>query len=154
MEASNGHRRKRSTNPHQRACIECQKRKTRCVASKETTLACSYCNKAGKHCAFDAPPARTSLTRKNLDAAELRCRQLESVLRSLHPEVDLDMAVQGVADISVTSDAEEKASDEYEWNETSPPETPNLSKSKAPIRDGMANLPTESKESGYLGKKK
>lgn len=39
---------------------------------------------------FDAPPERTSLTRKNLDESEARCKRLEALLKTLNPEVDVD----------------------------------------------------------------
>ncbi|KAK9365570.1 fungal-specific transcription factor domain-containing protein [Lipomyces kononenkoae] len=73
----------------ERACLQCQKRKTRCV-STGIGGACSYCTKMGKPCVFDSPPTRTPLTRKNLDVAEARCKELERRLRQLQPDIKLD----------------------------------------------------------------
>jgi transcriptional regulatory protein GAL4 len=66
----------------ERACLQCQKRKTRCVSNGSDTT-CSYCAKMSKACVFETPPTRTPLTRRNLDAAEARCKELELRLRQL-----------------------------------------------------------------------
>jgi transcriptional regulatory protein GAL4 len=160
MEVAGSSQRRRST-VHRRACAECQKRKTRCMGSRDDLQTCSYCRKAGKRCTFEALPSRTSLTRKNLDEAERRNRQLESLLRSLRPDLDIDSAVQNIADTSIDSDADEnqpqnkqpspRSSDEFEWHETALSEGPGPSKDGAGMGDGMANLPANSQEAGYLG---
>lgn len=108
-------------------------------------------------------PSRTSLTRKNLDAAERKNRQLESLLRSIRPDLDIDSALQEVVDGSLGSDADKnepqdkqsspRSSDEFEWHETALSEAAGGSKDGTRIGDGMANLPAKSQEAGYLGKK-
>lgn len=153
----------RRSSVHRRACAECQKRKTRCLGSRDDLQTCSYCRKAGKRCTFEAPPSRTSLTRKNLDTAERRSRQLEALLRSIRPDLDIDSAIQNIGDASLDSDAEEsqqqdkqpspRLSDEFEWHESALSEAAGPSKAGTGIGDGMANLPTKSQEAGYLGTK-
>ncbi|QKX54102.1 uncharacterized protein TRUGW13939_01185 [Talaromyces rugulosus] len=77
-----GGRRVRSS-ASERACLQCKKRKTRCVSNSNTDAICSYCAKMSKACVFETPPTRTPLTRRNLDAAEARCKELELRLRQL-----------------------------------------------------------------------
>lgn len=161
MDVASGLRSRRST-VHRRACAECQKRKTRCIGSRDDLRTCSYCRKAGKQCTFEALPSRTSLTRKNLDAAERRNRQLESLLRSIRPDLDIDSALQHARDATLDSDVEEsllqekqpspRSSDEFEWHETALSEVRDPSKDGSGVSDGMTNLPAKSQEAGYLGK--
>jgi transcriptional regulatory protein GAL4 len=73
----------------ERACLHCQRRKTRCVP-EGNNRSCRYCAKVGKNCVFSGPPARTALTRKNLNAIESRCRLLEAHLKRLQPSLDLE----------------------------------------------------------------
>src|ERR1700759_1474308 len=84
-----GSGRKRAIRLSDRACIHCQRRKTRCVSDGQSK-SCLHCIKAGKECIIEKPPPRTSLTRKNLEAAEARCTQLETLLRRLHPDLKLE----------------------------------------------------------------
>lgn len=148
-----------------RACAECQKRKTRCLGSRDDSQTCSYCRRAGKPCTFEALPSRTPLTRKNLDAAEKKNRQLEALLRAIRPDLDLgfDSAVRHAGEASLDSDADEneppnkeqspRSSDEFEWHETALSEVASGSRDGIGIGDGMANLPAKSQEAGYLGAK-
>lgn len=151
-------RKPRITSASQRACVECQKRKTRCIIDPNEggTESCVYCNKVGKRCIFEGPPDRTSLTRKNLDAAEWRCKQLESLLHSLNPDMDIEDAIKSesggsnvVPESRITRSS--TASDEFEWHEGTPG-TPGVSKSDDVTGDGMAILPSKAQEAGYLGK--
>lgn len=138
-----------------RACVNCQKRKSRCMRGSAPNDPCSYCAKTGKTCSFESPPDRTPLTRKNLDAAELRCAQLQALLRSLNPDLDIESAL-GQSDVRqaenddsshTPEESEEITPHSYEWHEGSlSPEY----KSSAPENDGMAMLSTH--DSGYLGK--
>lgn len=139
-----------------RACINCQKRKTRCFRNGSETDPCSYCSRKGKTCSFENPPDRTPLTRKNLDAAESRCTQLRSLLRSLNPELDIDAALdqlrseQDVAHSPIEGENTELTPDSYEWYEGSlSPEHSMLDRDNAITTDGMATLSTN--DSGYLG---
>lgn len=144
--------------------MECQKRKSRCTG----TSPCSYCSKTNKKCTFESPPSRTPLTRRNLDKAEQRCEQLTALLRSLHPDLDLESALKHSRKsgksfheevvISPRPSQDDKddlfeggPSDEYEWREAplSPQRDPG--KGAAQLGDGMALLPPKRGESGYLG---
>ncbi|KAJ5928280.1 transcriptional regulatory protein C1F7.11c [Penicillium verhagenii] len=139
-----------------RACINCQKRKTRCFRAGSETDPCSYCARKGKTCSFESPPDRTPLTRRNLDASESRCAQLRSLLRSLKPDFDIEAALEKLSpEEEVTrsptlSDNIEIAHDSYEWHEGSlSPEDAFPDQDNAITRDGMATLSTN--DSGYLG---
>ncbi|KAH6887681.1 fungal-specific transcription factor domain-containing protein [Thelonectria olida] len=159
---------RRSRSPVQpRACLNCQKRKSRCLLSGNGGRGpCSYCSRTGKTCSFVNPPDRTPLTRKNLDAAELRCAQLQSLLRSLHPDLDIDEAItsssaNGRVNLPPapfnpsrshpksgdTTDHDQPAH-EFEWHETSPPDSESPG-GEVRIQDGMALLSTL--DAGYLG---
>ncbi|TID27367.1 hypothetical protein E6O75_ATG00134 [Venturia nashicola] len=114
---------------------------------------------SGKRCTFEDLPFRTSLTRKNLDAAERKNRQLESLLQSIRPDLDIDSALQEVEDASLDSDADgnetrdkppsPRSSDEFEWHETALSEATGGAQDGNRIGDGMAN--TVAQEAGYLG---
>ncbi|KAJ5376627.1 hypothetical protein N7509_013513 [Penicillium cosmopolitanum] len=141
---------KNTLAPAARACTNCQKRKSRCLHSRENNP-CSFCEKTGKTCSFEGPPDRTPLTRRNLDAAEYRCTQLRSLLQSLNPDVNIEAAL---AERSNESALEERVDafdsshqfdkdsevtpDSYEWKEGSLSPT-----------DGMATL--SATEAGYFG---
>lgn len=86
-------RRLRSTLLAARACTNCRKRKSRCSGSAVDGQPCSYCARTAKDCSFEEPTDRTPLKRKNLDAAERRCEQLQSLLYSLNPDLDIDAAL-------------------------------------------------------------
>lgn len=155
---------RRCSNPTTvRACVNCQKRKSRCMRGSAANDPCSYCAKTGKTCSFEKPPDRTPLTRKNLDAAELRCKQLQGLIKSLNPELDINSAFEetqvqqdsvgheddggGGSLHSPPGDSDEVTPHSYEWHEGSlSPEF----KSSTHENDGMAMLPTH--DSGYLGK--
>lgn len=143
--------RKNTLAPAARACTHCQKRKSRCLQGSEIGP-CSFCEKTGKTCSFEGPPARTPLTRRNLDAAENRCNQLRFLLQSLNPDLDIESALENGADASDShqqfDEANETTPDSYEWHEGSlSPEY--KSWNKAVGTDGMATLSTT--DSGYLG---
>lgn len=122
---------------------------------------CSYCVKTGKRCTFETPIERTSLTRINLDAAELRCNRLESLLGSLNPELDIEAALRDFAQSPLPPNAPKSpsspvrrvsaGSEDYEWHEASLSGAPNSSKDEDAERDGMATLPTNKQGAGYLG---
>lgn len=148
--------RKPLNSPALRACINCQKRKTRCFRPGSETGPCSYCTRKGKTCSFESPPDRTPLTRKNLDLAERRCTQLRSLLRSLNPDLDVKAALeqlnseQVVADSPTLNENIELTPDSYEWHEGSlSPEEASPDGDNAFTTDGMATLSTN--DSGYLG---
>ena len=148
---------RRSRNPHIRACLGCQKRKTRCVPSQHHPSSCTYCARAKTDCIFDTPAPRIPLTRKNLDAFEQRCGQLEALLRSLSPGIDVDAELKKLGsprlDTQQTTpvdgeDGSDGSQDEdVEWNEALPPNDPKRLHFKS---DGMAMAPTTT--SGYLGR--
>ncbi|KAH7259407.1 fungal-specific transcription factor domain-containing protein [Fusarium redolens] len=143
-----------------RACLNCQKRKSRCQPSLNGPGPCSYCARAGKDCSFVNPPDRTRLTRKNLDAMEQRCNKLESLIRSLHPDMDIDVALanleagqEAIRRTEQESDDEspehEEPAHEYEWSEPSLPPDFDSQNDEAGAMDGMATL--NSLDAGYLG---
>ncbi|KAH6950910.1 fungal-specific transcription factor domain-containing protein [Fusarium avenaceum] len=143
-----------------RACLNCQRRKSRCQPSPNGPGPCSYCARAGKDCSFVNPPNRTRLTRKNLDAVELRCSKLQALIRSLHPDLDIDLAIsnlEGGQGITLPADAEpdddspehQEPTHEFEWNEASvPPDLEDQGEETGGM-DGMATL--NSYDAGYLG---
>ncbi|KAL4808291.1 fungal-specific transcription factor domain-containing protein [Aspergillus unguis] len=137
---------RRSEPAELRACTECRKRKSKCSG----TNPCSYCAKSNKACVFGPRPSRTPLTRRNLDAAEVRCSSLLSLLHRLNPDVNIEDALQTVSvdeypgpvgpqEIETESGSPGSAHG-FEWNETSIENHP----------DGMVSLPS-AKETGYLG---
>lgn len=142
-----------------RACLECQKRKTKCVFRGVSPTSCTYCTKTHKRCVFEAPPSRTPLTRKNLDGAERRSNRLEALLRSLDPNINIDASLNALENGSVddrrltseTSEASEardnSPGEEFEWDEAS---TSLEAKPSNAENDGMATMTTTT--SGYLGK--
>ncbi|THW22133.1 hypothetical protein D6D23_06168 [Aureobasidium pullulans] len=142
----------------ERACLECQKRKTRCVAAAEGD-ACAYCQKTGKTCAFDGPHERTPLTRRNLDAAEAHCRQLEMLLEELQGNANSgaeQTEAEPSQEIRVEPrrqlNAEDPPSGPYEWNEGLDAGTNDPSPDGEYSRDGMASLTRQGHGAGYLGK--
>ncbi|KAK1984431.1 fungal-specific transcription factor domain-containing protein [Colletotrichum cereale] len=137
-----------------RACVNCQRRKSRCIRGSAPNNPCSYCARTGKTCSFESPPDRTPLTRKNLDTAELRCAQLRNLLRSLNPGLDVESALRDADGRQVGNDdgsgtpeeSDEVTPHSYEWYEGS---LSPKGKSTAHENDGMAMLSTY--DSGYLG---
>lgn len=152
----------RASSSSDRACLQCQRRKTRCIPA-DSGETCTYCAKAGKTCIFSAKQTRTPLTRKNLDDAEARCRSLEAALQRVEssapvndePRDDVDelQPVEATTDtpVPVTSSASHagpgQTSTPYEWNEAQGQQDTHLD--KAP--DGMASLGDGGESSGYLG---
>lgn len=146
------------SSPQQlRACLECQKRKSKCTGEAP----CAYCTRAQKNCVYIARPVRTPLTRKNLDAAEQKAEKLTSLLRSLNPDVDIESLLKnGVPSArppannpspkspQQVDEASPGSSHEYEWHEAP---LSNDDEQVHSLRDGMALLSTDPSESGYLG---
>lgn len=154
--------RRRRVEASERACYECQSRKTRCIipAGGDT---CTYCFKKGKECVFHEKPERTPLTRKNLDAAEARCRELELMLRSQSESASHGGRANGPSNtshpgIQYTVSSAQDQPDAQSLHEMDIPtvrsnewqEHPSLEESTE--QDGMASFSAPSKESGYLGK--
>ncbi|KAJ5579747.1 uncharacterized protein N7459_005732 [Penicillium hispanicum] len=142
-----------------RACTECRKRKSKCSGSSP----CTYCERTGKACVFGHTPSRTPLTRRNLDATEARCAALQSIIHRISPDLDIEAALsraEGILEAGSTASLEAShgldseaestnlSGDRFEWREASltSPSGPQ----KSPL-DGMASLPSERTESGYLG---
>lgn len=147
----------RSRQMAMRACINCQRRKARCLRRSSGTGPCSYCSRTGKACSIEDPPDRTPLTRKNLDLAELRCAQLRSLLQSLNPDVDIDSALASLeSDRNSAASQPPETNDEapphsYEWHEDSPSAADDsiIEDDDAIGNDGMATLSRA--DAGYLG---
>ncbi|KAK5112093.1 hypothetical protein LTR85_011674 [Meristemomyces frigidus] len=156
----------RALSSSDRACLQCQRRKTKCIPTESGEI-CTYCVKAGKTCVFSDKQIRTPLTRKNLDDAEARCRRLEAALQqvgsSAPVEDELPEDDETIRPMTATSTAPVlapglvndagpgQASTPYEWNE-SPSAAQggqDVHADKAP--DGMASLGDGGETSGYLG---
>jgi transcriptional regulatory protein GAL4 len=100
---------------------------------------------------------------RNLDAAELRCAKLISLVQRLDPEIDINAAldlITGTGAGEPTASLErpealesepERAhlSDRFEWSEVANMSPSHLQKD---VPDGMVVLPTERTDAGYLGK--
>lgn len=142
--------RKRADTSEQ-ACLACRKRKTRCIIQMGNTT-CSYCIRWNKTCVFNGPPARTPLTRKNLDDLETRCRDLEDQISRLtqnaaQPSMqESNMASDPQAHNEGPSNIEQHA-DAFEWNES----PGSADDHHRPAADGMASLTVRSGGAGYLG---
>ncbi|SMR46582.1 unnamed protein product [Zymoseptoria tritici ST99CH_3D1] len=140
----------------EKACNECQRRKTRCIPSEDDSR-CAFCQRAGKACVFEKPPARTPLTRQNLDQAEARCRQLEEVLTRREAEMYSNHANGGENPQQPAHKAHAadhhagEGNADYEWNEASDHEAREQSSDSDHARDGMAALTSRNAGSGYLG---
>ena len=150
-----------------RACVHCQRRKTRCSGHDNGRVACAYCQAANKLCSFDRRPDRTPLTRQNLESAKKVGGQLRMLLRTLNPDLDIDTALlaldgqQGIsgsdsggpAGVGSPARQEEESDaplDRYEWREAHRPHSGGGAHASTDNRDGMAILP--SVNAGYLGK--
>lgn len=159
--------RKRRLELTERACLQCQRRKTRCIPS-ENGGACVYCQKMSKSCEFGDPPSRTPLTRKNLDQVETRCRKLEALVRSLQPNVDIDDTlhdrscnhmpgsraesnVRAPPEIISTDSPTTIVTHSYEWQEALGHRSGQMSPSRRSGQDGMASLGAHDSQAGYLG---
>ena len=136
----------------ERACLECQKRKTKCVAAPEAEV-CAYCQKAGKTCVFEGPHERTSLTRRNLDAAEARCKELERLLQEVRTDARTDTAQEEASREPERrpQNTEDPAAGPYEWNEGLDANANDPSPDGEYTRDGMASLTRHGNGAGYLG---
>lgn len=141
----------------ERACLECQKRKTKCVAAPDGEI-CAYCQKAGKDCVFEGPHERTSLTRRNLDAAEARCRELERMLQDHQADEGKDAGRRDASrelerrpEALRPQNPEDPLAGPYEWNEGLDASANDPSPDGEYTRDGMASLTRQGNGSGYLG---
>ena len=153
------HDRSASKTAQSRACLECQKRKTRCVQNGRDA-SCTYCARAGKRCVFEAPPSRVALTRKNFDALERRCNQLEQLLGKLGRGINLDAELEKLGNVeeeagdggllvdstSTSNTREPSPNREFEWNET----MPRTGAKDTDKGDGMA-AGIAAHSTGYLG---
>ncbi|RMX82998.1 hypothetical protein D0869_05635 [Hortaea werneckii] len=148
--------RNRRETPSERACLQCQKRKTKCVPSNDSRK-CAFCVKAGKSCTFSAPVSRTPLTRKNLDEAESRCNELEALLEnrsraaasnSAQTDAFEDARLGLESPRARTTTAETTESAPYEWNETTEGVLESSGDGRIRALDGMVS---GSSAAGYLG---
>ncbi|KAJ8133430.1 hypothetical protein O1611_g188 [Lasiodiplodia mahajangana] len=109
----------------------------------------------------DSPPDRTPLTRRNLDAAEIQVVQLRALLKSLHPDLDIDAAIKGLhtrgSAVSLPvqlgsppAEADRPMPQNYEWHEGSLSVNTGRAGNTIASNDGMANLLID-ENSGYLG---
>lgn len=103
---------------------------------------------------FEAAPSRVPLTRKNFDALERRCNQLESLLRKLNHGINLEAELECLVtadvegqDVSLTDAREDSPIGNFEWNETLR-QSGNTVADTAGL-DGLASVAAQS--SGYLG---
>lgn len=159
--------RKRRLDLSDRACLQCQRRKTRCIPSDDGE-ACTYCQRTSKSCEFGDPPSRTPLTRKNLDQVESRCRKLEALLKTLQPNANIDEILneqcldyapmsrsnnngRTYPDATSTDVSNTIVTHSYEWQEALGPRSGQLSPSRRSGQDGMASLGAHDSQAGYLG---
>lgn len=141
-----------------KACLECQKRKTRCI-DVDNSRRCLYCARTNKTCTYSAASARTPLTRKNLEKAEKRCVQLSKLVLSLKPDIDLDAAVAQLESDSPhepsptagTPADDQPQRREHEWREPELSFEPHYEQRSGTL-DGMASLPTDKHGAGFLGR--
>jgi transcriptional regulatory protein GAL4 len=152
-----------STNDYdsRRIRLECQRRKSRCSG----IVPCSLCSKTGKDCVFEDRPQRTRLTRQNLDEAEQRCLALETLLRTLSPDLDVEKLLKKqrkrcCKSVSPSTSPEVDAiqhvgsvtpSNEYEWHESPLSPLQDSPQESKVLGDGMASLPSKPDGTGYLG---
>ncbi|KAG4432882.1 hypothetical protein IFR05_011628 [Cadophora sp. M221] len=140
-----------------RACLECQKRKSKCTG--ETP--CAFCARTHRSCLYMARPVRTPLTRKNLDAAQQKCDKLIVLLRSLNPDVDIENLLKNGIPSTKQPTNNPSPKSPQQMDQTSPGSSHDYEWHEAPLssdveqvqssRDGMALLSTDPSESGYLG---
>lgn len=141
------------------ACLECQKRKTRC-ARNGRNQSCTYCARTGKDCVFEAPPSRVALTRKNFDALQEKCNRLEALLlrvggdssrlenlESLEAELYKLPRLPDAEVESDDSDGQGSPEGHLEWSETL--SGAGLKATDQAKDNGMALISAQS--SGYLG---
>lgn len=156
-----------------RACLQCQKRKSKCVP-RDADQPCEYCAKSQRECTFPQRPPRTPLTRRNLQDAESRCQELESLLeqyrrssveRSFVAPTPVPAPAPVTADVThtlpvnpvqnSTRPANTAVRDEtadaspYEWDETLVGDEP--SPDCALPRDGMPSFGGGNVGTGYMG---
>ena len=140
------------------ACDECSRRKTRCIGAGEGEQ-CNFCARTRKECTFSARQSRTPLTRKNLDAVERRCRQLESALARTEHGRHVEQvrnssssaptprsASQAGVDGSPQQVVPMPTSTQCDWDEI-----PEHHGEADHPRDGMASLCNANDRAGYLG---
>lgn len=162
-----------------RACVNCQKRKSRCARSSIAGEPCAFCARANKPCSFQEPPRRTALTRDNLSAAQSEVLRLRRLIEVLQPGIDVDAALLDVpaavtiytattsvptttttctattlpaATGNVSTEPWKEERQGFEWHEG--PDSPAVDRdgngtSPSTREDGMALFPTGN--SGYLG---
>ncbi|GAD99798.1 hypothetical protein AOR_1_2318174 [Paecilomyces variotii No. 5] len=89
---------------------------------------------------------------RNLDRLERRCASLTALIQYLNPDLDVEDAVrtclippEGVPTRGYRSRGSPASVDEFEWSEASP------AGARKTTLDGMASLPTENTEAGFLG---
>lgn len=142
--------RKRRLDLSDRACLACQRRKTRCIPCGDDQP-CEYCNKTGKQCHFAEPPTRTPLTRKNLDALESRCQHLESIIEDLRASNALPPSNADNPNNGAPGDSKPAAGSAYEWNENQGPKSWSATPPEEEERDGMVLNAAANRTSGFLG---
>ncbi|KAK3679729.1 hypothetical protein LTR78_000105 [Recurvomyces mirabilis] len=144
------------TSLTERACIECQKRKTKCLVAAPGTDAqsCAYCSKVGKNCVFVEPSLRTPLTRQNLDDAEARCARLEALLQR-HCDANIGNPPSNQqSPVTAVTHAQHTAvggNGPFEWSEAHDDLSEHDGDHQGDQQDGMAAFGHSSKGSGYLG---
>lgn len=148
------------TAPSERACLQCQKRKTRCVPLGDADQPCQYCERSQRACVFSQPPSRTPLTRKNLQDAEARCRELEFLLEQSqrsnaesHSQPASNDATPDIRSQNPVQSNLRPANDShrspYEWDETRAVDGPAAGMDQP--GDGMASFGGGNIGIGYLG---
>ncbi|KAF4552201.1 Fungal specific transcription factor domain-containing protein 3 [Elsinoe fawcettii] len=142
-----------------KACTNCQLRKTRCFPAAKKGHPCRYCARAGKSCTVAAPPSRTPLTRKNIDAIEQRCAALAQLIQSLDPDINIEDAVTQLKAGSqaprlgprtrehATTSSTPSVDNNEGWHEPAP-----QAGSGNGELDGMASLPTSTGRGTFLGR--
>lgn len=147
--------RKKRVESSERACLQCKRRKTRCIPLRDSE-SCTYCTKMSKSCVFGEPTSRTPLTRKNLDDAELRCKRLETLLEQLQPGIDVGANLENgtsLAEVNESRADNTLSSPNYEWQETSDLNDLDRNIEDEESRNGMASLSAGSGDTGYQGRR-
>ncbi|KAH8589154.1 C6 transcription factor [Bisporella sp. PMI_857] len=118
------------------SCDACRARKYKC--SKEQP-ACKSCGQHGWQCKYSPKVSRTALTRSNLSAAEDRVRELEAILSSLLPNVNLGSAWESIKQDGTIPNQQAMCSTP-QLGRTSLPDQPELGKA---VESGIESLPRE-----------
>lgn len=141
--------RKRRPDLSDRACLACQRRKTKCIPSGDGQP-CEYCTKTGKRCQFAEPPNRTPLTRKNLDDLESRCHHLEAIIESLQRSNGPPVSHTENLRHEATTAPKHAVGSTYEWNEDQDPKSWSATPPEEE-RDGMVMVAAANRTSGFIG---